>query len=641
MEGSILMDNNKKFYLATAIAYTSGKPHIGNMYETILADAITRYKRLQGFDVYFQTGTDEHGQKIEENALSNNMTPQNFADKIANEIKDLYHLFNIKFDNFVRTTDEDHVEQVQKIFQKLYDQGDIYKGQYEGWYCVPDESFWTESQLVEGNCPDCGRPVEKTKEETYFFKLSKYQKQLEDLFENNPDMIVPASRKNEMINNFIKPGLRDLSVTRSSFDWGVPVPFDKEHVVYVWIDALSNYITGLGFDVDGNHKPEFEKWWPADLILIGKDIVRFHTIYWPILLMALGLEPMHQVFGHPWLLVGEGKMSKSMGNAIYPDDLVRYFGVDAVRYGVLKEMPYGNDGVITYELLIELINNNLANVYGNLVNRTISMVNKYFDGSVIKPSVYKDIDKDLIHTYEEALIGYTNKFDEYKVSEAINYVVELLRRSNKYIDETQPWILAKNEADKNRLNDVLYNLLEMVRIASVMLLPIIPDSADKYLDFVGANNKDFKSIQSFANQDQYNVVEEAEILFARIDMDEKLAEIEADVNPIISKKETIKFEDFTKLDITVGRVLECKLHPDADRLLVSQVDVGSGVIQIVSGIAHIIKPEDLVGQNVITVINLEPIKLRGILSEGMLLVAKDGKSMTLLSSDTKIGSKVE
>ena len=635
--------DNKKFYLATAIAYTSGKPHIGNMYETILADAIVRYKRLVGFDVYFQTGTDEHGQKIEEKAQELNMEPKAFVDIHAKGIEDLYKMFNISYDNFVRTTDEYHVEQVQKIFQKLYDQGDIYKGKYEGWYCVPDESFWTESQLVDGNCPDCGRPVEKTKEESYFFKLSNYQKQLEQLLEDNPNLIVPQSRKNEMMNNFIKPGVLDLSVTRSSFDWGVQVPFDPDHVVYVWIDALSNYITGIGYDVDGNHKPEFKKWWPADLILIGKDIVRFHTIYWPILLMALGLEQMHQVFGHPWLLVGEGKMSKSMGNAIYPDDLVKYFGVDAVRYGVLKEMPYANDGVITYELLIEQINNNLANVYGNLVNRTISMVNQYFNGSVKRPQTKTDLDNELIDQYELSLKTYVNKFDEYKVSDAIASIVDLLRRANKYIDESEPWVLAKDENAQDRLNDVLYNLLESVRIASVMLLPIIPESATAYLDSIKADKKDYESILSFANQDVYTVVKETEILFARIDKDKKMAEIEADQNPnpIISEKALVKFEDFTKLDITVGKVLECKVHPDADRLLVSQVDVGSGVIQIVSGIADIVKPEDLVGQSVITVINLEPIKLRGVLSQGMLLVAKDKKTMQILNSNMAAGSKVE
>ena len=444
-----------------------------------------------------------------------------------------------------------------------------------------------------------------------------------------------------MMNNFIKPGIFDLSVTRSSFDWGIQVPFDKDHVVYVWIDALSNYITGLGYDVDGNHKPEFKKWWPADLILIGKDIVRFHTIYWPILLMALGLEQMHQVFGHPWLLVGEGKMSKSMGNAIYPDDLVNYFGVDPVRYAVLKEMPYANDGVITYELLIEQINNNLANVYGNLVNRTISMVNKYFDGSVSKPSEYTEIDKDLIETYNQTYNNYTSKFDQYKVAEAMSNIVDFLRRANKYIDETQPWILAKEKADQKRLNDVLYNLLESVSLASVMLLPIIPDSAAAYLQSIGALSQDFNSIKDFGKQQSYTVVSETEILFARIDKEKKLEEIEADQNPVISDKDLVKFEDFTKLDITVGKVLECKVHPDADRLLVSQVDVGTGVIQIVSGITDIVTPEDLIGQNVITVINLEPIKLRGVLSEGMLLVAKDKKTMMLLNSQMPQGSKVE
>lgn len=640
MGGSISMDNNK-FYLATAIAYTSGKPHIGNMYETILADAIVRYKRLVGFEVFFQTGTDEHGQKIEENAIAENISPKDFVDKHAQSIKDLYKMFNISYDNFVRTTDEYHVEQVQKIFQKLFDQGDIYKGKYEGWYCVPDESFWTESQLVDGNCPDCGRPVEKTKEETYFFKLSNYQNQLEELLEKNPDLIIPKSRKNEMMNNFIKPGVQDLSVTRSSFDWGIEVPFDPDHVVYVWIDALSNYITGLGYDVDGNHKPNFKKWWPANLILIGKDIVRFHTIYWPILLMALGLDQMDQIFGHPWLLVGEGKMSKSLGNAIYPDDLVDYFGVDAVRYAVLREMPYANDGVITYELLIEQINSNLANTYGNLVNRTISMVNKYFDGSVSKPEAYGDFDNDLIDTYQKALVKYKEKFDEYKVSDAMSAITDLLRRANKYIDETEPWILAKEEADKPRLNAVLYNLLESVRIASIMLLPIIPDSAKAYLESIGALNIDFDSINDFGDQDKFDVVSETEILFARIDKDKKLAEIEEDQNPIISEKEKINFDDFTKVDMVIGKVIKSEVHPDADRLLISQVDVGSGIIQIVSGIADIVKPEDLVGESVITVINLEPIKLRGVLSEGMLLVAKNNKEMQLLKSDMPVGSKIE
>ena len=634
------MEENK-FYLATAIAYTSGKPHIGNMYETILADAIARYKRLRNFDVFFQTGTDEHGQKIEENAKAQNIKPKTFVDKHAKEIKDLYNMFNISYDNFVRTTDDYHVEQVQKIFKKLYDQGDIYKGEYEGWYCVPDESFWTESQLVDGNCPDCGRPVEKTKEETYFFKLSKYQDKLEKLLEDNPDLIVPHSRKKEMINNFIKPGIQDLSVTRSSFDWGVPVPFDPNHVVYVWIDALSNYITGIGYDVDGNHQENFKKWWPANLILIGKDIVRFHSIYWPILLMALGVEQMDQLFGHPWLLVGEGKMSKSKGNAIYPDDLVNYFGVDAVRYGVLKEMPYANDGVITYELLIEMINNNLANVYGNLVNRTISMVNKYFDGKVSKSENDLFYDQELIETYENTLKTYTSKFDQYKVSEAISAVIDLLRRANKYIDETEPWILAKSEKDQERLNDVLYNLLESIRVASVMLLPIMPDSCKKYLKAINADNTDFDSITQFKNQESYHVVDKTEILFSRIDKKEKLEKIAEDLNPKISDKAEIKFDDFTKLDMRVGKVVESKLHPDADRLLVSKVDVGSGIIQVVSGIANIIKPEDLVNKKVLTLVNLEPIKLRGILSEGMLLVAKDKKSMQLLSSEMPVGAIVE
>ncbi len=630
----------EKFYLATAIAYTSGKPHIGNVYETILADSIARYKRLKGFDVLFQTGTDEHGQKIEENALEQGISPQEFVDIHANQIKDIYKLFNISYDRFIRTTDDHHKKTVQDIFQKLYDQGDIYKDEYEGWYCIPDESFFTDSQLVDGKCPDCGSVVEKTKEETYFFKLSNYQQKLEKYYEDYPDFLVPESRRNEMLNNFIKPGLLDLSVSRSSFSWGIDVPFDENHVIYVWIDALSNYITGLGYSVDGNHGEDFKKYWPADLILIGKDIVRFHSIYWPILLMALGVEQTKQLFGHPWLLVGEGKMSKSKGNAIYPDDLVNYFGVDPVRFFVLNEMPYAHDGVITYDLMIEHINTNLANVYGNLVNRTISMANQYLGGTIVEPSEFEELDEDLRKFTSDTIDKYEAKFDTYHVSDAISQVVELLRRANKYIDETTPWILAKDEELHPRLNNVLYNLLEVIKKATILLSPIIPESAATYLGLINAEALDFSDIRKHNTQKEYKVVKEQEIVFARIDANKKLEEIEADQNPIITEKELIDFEHFTAMDMVVGEVLESKVHPDADRLLISQIDVGTGVIQVVSGIADWCSPKELIGQHVIVVRNLKPIKLRGVQSQGMILVSKDKKKMELLTSTLPAGSEV-
>lgn len=630
----------EKFYLATAIAYTSGEPHIGNVYETILADAIVRYKRLKGFDVYFQTGTDEHGQKIEDNAKALNIEPKAFADKIADHIKEVYKAFNISYDHFGRTTDEHHVKVVQDIFQKLYDQGDIYKGEYEGWYCVPDEAFYTDSQVEDGKCPECGREVVKTKEETYFFKLTKYQDRLEKYFEEYPDFIVPASRKNEMMNNFIKPGLVDLSVSRSSFDWGIDVPIDKNHVIYVWIDALSNYITQLGYDVNGNHGELFKKYWPADLILIGKDIVRFHTIYWPILLMALDIPLTKQMYGHPWLLSGDDKMSKSLGNLIYPKDVIKYFGADPVRFVVLKEIPYAHDGSVNYDILIDQINTNLANVYGNLVNRTISMTNQYFGGEVSESLEFEDIDNELREFTTEIINKYESKFDEYHVSEAINQVIELLRRANKYIDETTPWVLAKDEATKPRLNNVLYNLLEVIKKATILLSPIMPDSTNTYLQSIGAEELDFNELKDYNSQKSYKVMEKPEIVFARMDHDKKILEIEADKNPIITEKELIDFEQFTDLDMVVGTVLESRNHPDADRLLISQVDVKTGVIQIVSGIADWMKPEDLVGQNVIVVRNLKPIKLRGENSEGMILVSKNKKKMELLTSSLPAGSEV-
>lgn len=630
----------EKFYLATAIAYTSGEPHIGNVYETILADAIVRYKRLKGFDVYFQTGTDEHGQKIEDKAQELNIKPKQFADNIAEHIKEVYAAFNISYDHFGRTTDEQHVKIVQDIFQKLYDQGDIYKGEYEGWYCVPDEAFYTDSQVEDGKCPECGREVVKTKEETYFFKLTKYQERLEKYFEEFPEFIVPASRKNEMMNNFIKPGLVDLSVSRSSFDWGIDVPIDKNHVIYVWIDALSNYITQLGYDVNGNHGELFKKYWPADLILIGKDIVRFHTIYWPILLMALDIPQTKQMYGHPWLLSGDDKMSKSLGNLIYPKDVIKYFGVDQSRFVVLKEIPYAHDGSVNYEIMIDQVNTNLANVYGNLVNRTISMANQYLGGHITEPTEFTDLDEDLRSVTENVITNYEAKFDEYKVSEAINQVIELLRRANKYIDETTPWVLAKDEALKPRLNDVLYNLLEAIKKATIMLSPIMPASTETYLQSIGAEALDFSLIHENNSQSEYQVMEKPEIVFARIDHDKKIAEIEADQNPIITEKELIDFEQFTALDMVVGEVLESKVHPDADRLLISQVHVGTGVLQIVSGIADWISPSELVGKKVVVVRNLKPIKLRGVLSEGMLLVSKNKKKSELLTSSLPAGSEI-
>lgn len=632
--------SKEKFYLATAIAYTSGKPHIGNVYETILADAIARYKRNRGFDVLFQTGTDEHGQKIEEKAMEQGISPKAFTDIQAGVIRDIYDQFNISYDQFVRTTDEQHVLSVQKIFQKLYDQEDIYKGVYEGWYCVPDESFFTDAQLVDGKCPDCGRDVEKTKEETYFFNLAKYQDRLEQYYADYPDFIVPTSRKNEMLNNFIKPGLLDLSVSRSSFKWGIDVPFDKDHVIYVWIDALSNYITGLGYDADGNHSEQFKKYWPADLILIGKDIVRFHTIYWPILLMALGLEQTKQMFGHPWLLIGDGKMSKSKGNTIYPDQLASYFGVDAVRFYVLKEIPYAHDGTLTYDLMIDQINTNLANVYGNLVNRTISMTNQYKGGHVTRPTNTNDLDSALKQDTLDAISKYEAKFDEYKVADAISVVIELLRKANKYIDETTPWILAKDEAQSDRLNDVLYNLLEVINKATIMLEPIIPSSAQKYLDMLKSTMV-YEELNIENVNTEYNVVEETEIIFSRIDHAKKIEEIEADTNPQINTLPLIDFDHFKQVEMVVGQVVSSRKHPDAKKLLISEVDVKTGIVQVVSGIADWQDPSELVGKKVIVVTNLQPVKLRGVESAGMLLVAKNGKVMELLSSDLPVGSSIE
>lgn len=616
---------NKKYYITTAIAYTSGKPHIGNTYEIVLADSIARYKRMLGYDVFFQTGTDEHGQKIEEKAAAAGKKPQQFVDDIAQEIKGIWDLMNTSYDKFVRTTDPYHEKQVQKIFKKLYDQGDIYKSEYEGWYCTPCESFFTESQLVDGKCPDCGRTVRKEKEEAYFFMMSKYADRLLKHIEENPQFIQPESRKNEMINNFIKPGLQDLCVSRTSFKWGVPVDFDSKHVVYVWIDALTNYITGLGFDCDGNHQENYLKYWPADVHLIGKDILRFHTIYWPIMLMALDIPLPKQVFGHPWLLVGEGKMSKSKGNVIYADDLVQLFGVDAVRYIMLHEMPFAQDGTVTYELMIERINSDLANILGNLVNRTITMSNKYFDGLVTNPNASEPVDEELIQLAQNTPASVQAKMDELKVADAMDEIFTLLRRSNKYIDETTPWVLGKDETKKERLATVLYNLLESIRYAAVLLKPYLPQTSEKILDQLNTQQRSYESLNEFGQlETNHPVVAKPEILFARLDEKEVLKTIEMSQ----PKKEEIKqeevkpeitFDDFMKVELKVGLVEKCEKHPKADKLLVSQINVGTETRQIVSGIAEHIKPEEMVGKKVVVVTNLKSAMLRGVESQGMIL----------------------
>ncbi|WP_303194868.1 methionine--tRNA ligase [Thomasclavelia spiroformis] len=622
------MKNEKDYYLTTAITYTSGKPHIGNTYEIILADAIARFKRQEGYNVYFQTGTDEHGQKIELKAKEAGIPPQQFVDEKAAEVKRIWDLMDTTYDRFMRTTDEYHKKQVQKIFKKLYDQGDIYLGHYEGKYCTACESFFTESQLVDGKCPDCGGPVNDAKEEAYFFKLSKYADWLIEHIEKHPEFIQPVSRKNEMMNNFLKPGLQDLCVSRTSFTWSIPVDFDPKHVVYVWIDALTNYITGLGYDVDGNHGELYKKYWPADLHLIGKDIVRFHTIYWPIMLMALDIPLPKQVFGHPWLLQGESKMSKSKGNVIYADDLVDIFGVDAVRYYVLHEIPYDNDGSITWDLLIEKINSDLANVLGNLVNRTISMSNKYFDGIVNNPKVYEAVDEELINTALEMPKKVINKMDDFKSSDALDAIFTLLRRTNKYIDETMPWALAKDESKKDRLATVLYNLIESIRFSAIALIPFIPSTANKILDQINTDQRDYQTLNEFgAYKEGTKVTEKPEILFARLDskeIEKKVAKLSTvqEVKKEVKEDDLITIEDFKKVELVVGTVEECKKHPDADKLLVSKINLGKETRQIVSGIADYYSPEEFVGKKVIVVANLKPAKLRGVESQGMVLAGE-------------------
>ncbi len=634
--------NKEKFYITTAIAYASGKPHIGNTYEIILTDTIARYMRMLGYDVFFMTGTDEHGQKIEENAKKAGMSPKEFVDKSAKEIKRLWDLMDTSYDKFIRTTDDYHVLQTQKIFQKLYDKKDIYLDKYEGWYCTPCESFWTQSQLIDNKCPDCHREVEKTKEDAYFLKLSKYQDRLMKHIEENPSFIQPESRKKEMVNNFIKPGLQDLCVSRTSFKWGIEVPFNKEHVVYVWIDALSNYITGLGYDADGNSEENFKKYWPCDLHVIGKDIVRFHTIYWPIMLMAMDIPLPKRILGHPWLLFGDGsKMSKSKGNILYADDLSDYFGVDAVRYYVLSEMNYANDGIISHKQMIDKINADLANVLGNLVNRTITMGHKYFDGLVYRPENLEDgldVDKDLINTILETPKKVTALMKDYKVNEAIHEILALAKRSNKYIDETMPWTLNKDEQDTIRLKRVMYNLLESIRVLGVLLSSFMPSTANKVLDFLNTKQRDYNSLLSFGNLEDQIVLNKTQILFNRIDVDKKMAEIEEALKKDDEKEEDlanvqlISIDDFAKVELKTGKILEAEPVKGAKKLLKLQVDIGRK-IQIVSGIAQYYSPDELIGKNIVVVSNLKPALLRGEKSEGMLLAASNNDSLSLVSLD--------
>ena len=640
----------KPYYLTTAIAYTSGKPHIGNTYEVVLADAIVRYKRNQGYDVRFQTGTDEHGQKIELKAEEAGITPKEFVDNVSSEIKRIWDLMNTSYDRFIRTTDEEHEKQVQKIFKKLYEQGDIYKGHYEGMYCTPCESFFTPSQLVDGKCPDCGRECQPAKEEAYFLKLSKYQDRLIEHINTHPEFIQPESRKNEMMNNFLLPGLQDLCVSRTSFKWGIPVDFDPGHIVYVWVDALSNYITGLGYNQDGNSDEMFDKFWPADLHLIGKDILRFHTIYWPIMLMALGLPLPKQVFGHPWLLQGDGKMSKSKGNVLYADDLVDEFGVDAVRYFVLHEMPFENDGVVTWELMVERMNSDLANTLGNLVNRTISMSNKYFDGVVKDAGVSEPVDDELKAVINAAPGKVTEKMDKLRVADAITEIFTLFKRCNKYIDETMPWALAKEEEKKPRLATVLYNLMDGIRVGATLLDSFMPETSEKILAQINATKGELETLKAGEYPNDTKVVEKPEILFARIDEEEfmkKIHEKEAaqaaeaekaeapeDVIDIEAKPE-ITFDDFMKMQFQVGEIIACEEVKKSRKLLCSQVRIGSEVKQIVSGIKAHYSAEEMVGKKVMVLVNLKPAKLAGVLSEGMLLCAEDADGNLALMTPEK------
>ena len=634
------MENKTPYYITTAIAYTSGKPHIGNVYEIVLADAIARYKRMTGFDVRFQTGTDEHGQKVEERANQAGLTPKEFVDEVAGVIKGQFDCMNISYDKFIRTTDPYHERQIQKIFKKLYDQGDIYKGQYEGMYCQECEAFYTKSQLTEdGKCPICGHEVKPMAEEAYFFRMSKYADRLIEYIEEHPHFIQPESRKNEMLNNFLRPGLQDLCVSRTSFKWGIPVDFDPDHVVYVWIDALSNYITGLGYDCDGNHDELFKKYWPADLHLIGKDIVRFHTIYWPIMLMALDIPLPKQVFGHPWLLIGDGKMSKSTGNVIYADDLVDLFGVDAVRFIMLHEMPFAQDGRVTYELMIERINSDLANNLGNLVNRTLSMQNKYFNGLVANTNTTEPVDDELKQLAMDTVRSVNEKMDELRVADAIQDILDLFSRCNKYIDETMPWALAKDPDKLGRLATVLYNLLECVRIAAVLLRPYLPETSEKILNGINTSMRDYDTIDTFGRLETgINVIEKPEILFARLNEKEVLAKVEEaqrvkqeEAKKEAEKKQPVDIADFEKIDLRVGKVLSCERHPNADKLFVLKVDVGEKQPrQIVSGLAQSYTPGQVMGKKIVVICNLKPAVIRGVESMGMLLAGKNDKQICVV-----------
>ena len=638
---------NKKYYISTAIAYTSGKPHIGNTYEIVLADSIARYRRMQGYDVYFQTGTDEHGEKIQQKAKAAGITPQQYVDNVAAQVKNIWDTMNTTYDKFVRTTDKEHERKVQRIFEKLYEQGDIYKGAYEGMYCTPCESFFTESQLVNGRCPDCGGEVKKAKEEAYFFKLSKYADRLEKYINDHPDFIQPPARKNEMINNFIKPGISDLCVTRSTFNWGIPVTFDAKHVIYVWIDALSNYITNIGYDPDGNHSEQYKKYWPADMHLIGKDIVRFHTIYWPILLMALDQPLPKQVFGHPWLIMSDGKMSKSKGNVIYADDLVRLFGVDAVRYFLLHEIPFANDGLISYELIIERINSELANILGNLVNRTISMSRKYF-GGVVSCGKSAPVDDELRAVALETPKTVKKHMEANHIADAIDDIFTLLRRANKYIDETEPWVLGREGGDSERLRQVLYNLVESIRFAAVLLEPFMPDTSKAIHEQLNLKNLGLSSLESFGAVEDGHVLGENSILFARIDAEKMLEEInEQNAKSQQSriekpKTEEIKIDDFAKVSLCAAKIISCEKLKKSDKLLVLQVDNGYEQKQILSGIAQYYTPDQLIGKTVALVDNLAPAKLRGETSEGMLLACDtpDGVRVVFLDDSIPAGSKI-
>ena len=643
----------KKYYITTAIAYTSGKPHIGNTYEAVLADSIARFHRQQGYDVFFQTGTDEHGQKIELKAQEQGITPKELVDKVSGEIRGIWDLMETSYDKFIRTTDAPHEKQVQKIFKKLYDQGDIYKGYYEGMYCTPCESFFTESQLVDGKCPDCGRPVTPAREEAYFFRMSKYAPKLIEYINEHPEFIQPVSRKNEMMNNFLLPGLQDLCVSRTSFSWGIPVDFDPKHVVYVWLDALTNYITGIGYDCDGDSSGQFAKYWPADLHLIGKDIVRFHTIYWPIFLMALGLPLPKQVFGHPWLLQGDGKMSKSKGNVIYADDLVKLFGVDAVRYFVLHEMPFENDGVITWELMVERMNSDLANTLGNLVNRTISMSNKYFGGVVEDKGAAEEVDADLKAVVTGTAAKVVEKMDKLRVADALTEIFNLFKRCNKYIDETMPWALAKDEAKKDRLATVLYNLVDSIAVGASLLESFMPDTTRRILEQLNARKREYEELDQFGLYPSGNkVTDKPEILFARLDVKEVMAEVEkiqeaqrAAAAPEeekpeeeaihLEEKPEITFEDFEKMQFAVGEIIACEAVKKSKKLLCSQVKIGDQVKQIVSGIKAHYSPEEMVGKKVMVLVNLKPAKLAGVLSEGMILCAEDPEGNLALVSPEK------